>query len=600
METQKNDFNLFLNNRSIDIWFEDITYDVKLKGEKKQIIKGVSGKFLSGELTAIMGPSGAGKTSLLNILTGLQVANISGSIKCTTSTKNGASQYKKESCYILQNDDLPRLLTVLEIMNIAANLKLSNISKKRKEFLIDDILQSIGLKVCKNIKCQHLSGGQRKRLSIALELVDNPPIMFLDEPTTGLDSSSSSQCVQLLKNLAEGGRTIICTIHQPSASIYEMFDYVYIMAQGHCVYQGSNNNTVPYLASLGFDCPKYHNSADYLLEVVNGDYGDHTELLANAAKDQKWRTSAKIITKKEKEEDVIFPVVYNDGTNFSFHVPPSEFSRFRILLYRCGIQLWRDWTVSQLKLLLHILVGIFLGLTFQHSGKDADKVHNNLGFMLCSVVYLCYTSLMPGVLKFPTELSILKRERFNNWYKLKTYFAAFLITDVPIQVLFAIAYTSTSYFISSQPVEWQRFSMVLIIQVLVALAASSMGLLLGTILNPVNGTFWGAVILAMMLTCSGCLIIFSDMSKVMYLLTYVSFLSYAVEGLMQAIYGYNRGQLECPELSEYCHYKYPKMLLEDIGMGKPAFWLDVGYLFVVFVTLRYVTFFALRRQLAKT
>lgn len=112
-----------------------------------------------------------------------------------------------------------------------------------------------------------------------------------------------------------------------------------------------------------------------MLEVVNGDYGDHTELLTNAAKDQKWRTVTKskcvvnllffikhifiVVTNKDKEEDVIFPVVYNDGNNFSFHVPPSEFTRFRILLYRCGIQLWRDWVSKHFAYVLIINFRLF-------------------------------------------------------------------------------------------------------------------------------------------------------------------------------------------------------------------------------------------------
>jgi ATP-binding cassette subfamily G (WHITE) protein 1 len=253
--------------KAIDIEFEDVAFSVS-EGRKgrKQIVKGVSGKFKSGELTAIMGPSGAGKTSLLNILTGFQMVGMNGIIKSITNSevRFGAQHYKKQSCYILQDDHLAPLFTVGEIMNMAADLKVGHsLSSKRKSMLIDDILETLSLEMTKDTRCQRLSGGQKKRLSIALELINNPPIMFLDEPTTGLDSSSSAQCISILKQLARGGRTIICTIHQPSATLYEMFDHVYVMAEGKCIYQGSSLNTVTYLSSVGFNCPQYHNPADF-------------------------------------------------------------------------------------------------------------------------------------------------------------------------------------------------------------------------------------------------------------------------------------------------------------------------------------------------
>ncbi|GBM40405.1 ATP-binding cassette sub-family G member 1 [Araneus ventricosus] len=139
---------------------------------------------------------------------------------------------------------------------------------------VDDCMEALGLKEHQNNKASQLSGGQRKRLCIAQEIVSNPPLIFLDEPTSGLDSSSCLQCVQLLKSLAEEGRTVICTIHQPSARIFELFDKLYMLAEGHCIYKGSTKNLIPFLSEQGLSCPTYHHPADFAMELAAGGNAD--------------------------------------------------------------------------------------------------------------------------------------------------------------------------------------------------------------------------------------------------------------------------------------------------------------------------------------
>ncbi|XP_066150986.1 ATP-binding cassette subfamily G member 4-like [Euwallacea fornicatus] len=592
----------FRSSETLDIEFENVWLTIRDRKEYKKILKGVSGLFKSGELTAIMGPSGAGKTSLLNILTGYQKSGVEGVIRCKNgeTTKIGPSQYKSQSRYILQDDYLISYFTVYEIMHSTTNLKIDGFSESKKNFLIDDILRTLGLLNLKQTLCGCLSGGQRKRLSIALEMIDDPPILFLDEPTTGLDSNSSNQCVQLLKNLAERGRTVICTIHQPSSSLYYVFSHVYVMAKGKCVFQGPPVNTVPYLSSHGLFCPKYHNPADFLMEICCEEHGDYIDKLAVAVQETSWRTFGQESTERGQNFREVGIVHDKDNALYYSNAvelerkSPSEWKKFFVLLEKQIKYYYRDWTGAKLKLIVHLLVGIFLGLTFQNSGSDASRAINNCCFINISIVYLCYTSLMPAALRFPKELQIIKKEYFNCWYNLGTFYLAYLVADFPLQVLFTMAYSVASYLISSQPLELYRFAMIFLIQSLVGLVASGMGVMYGTLVSPVNGTFLGAITTCVFLSMDGFICFFPHMTKFFYLASNLSFLSFSLEGSMQAIYGFDRPRLRCPEEEDYCLYTDPAELLSYLGMNKLSYWVDVGWIVVNFLLFRILAFYALR------
>lgn len=176
---------------------------------------------------------------------------------------------RKTSCYITQEDCHQTHLSIYEMMRVACKLKLK--SGSEFETVIEDILKGLNLSHRRDVYANKLSGGERKRLSIALELVANPSIFFLDEPTSGLDEVTAAHTIKLLRDLAHQDKSVVCTIHQPSARIFELFDHIYIVCRGQCVYQGSPKTLLSFLSHYNFDCPKYNNPADYVMEICDAD-----------------------------------------------------------------------------------------------------------------------------------------------------------------------------------------------------------------------------------------------------------------------------------------------------------------------------------------
>ncbi|XP_017466229.1 PREDICTED: ATP-binding cassette sub-family G member 1 [Rhagoletis zephyria] len=598
--------------KPIDIQFRDLSYNVHVQKTKKTILKGISGTFRAGQLTAIMGPSGAGKSSLMNILTGLTTSGVTGTVHFGDSP----TKSRKVCCYIMQDDHFHSWFTVEETMLLAAQLKISNdsMNMKEKKMLIEHLLDTLKLSPAKFTRAGNLSGGQKKRLSIALELIDNPAVLFLDEPTTGLDSSASSDTIQLLQTLANEGRTIVCTIHQPSSHVYRLFNQIYVLSRGHCTYQGTPQNTIDFLKTVGLECPTYHNPADFLLECVNGEYGDHTDGLAVAALQPKWRHDydadaqqhldglngvqiVKMIESQQAAEKPHSPSITPPMSATKHVYPPPEWMRLWLLIGRCHVQFYRDWTVTYLKLAVHIICALLIGFIYGDSGSNATKQIANLGSFTIHNTYLWYTTMMPGLLRFPQEISIIKKETFNHWYKLRTYYMATLITSTPVHIIFSMTYITIAYLMTDQPFEIERYVKFMLTAVVVTICADGLGVLLGTILNPVNGTFIGAVLTCFMLIFSGFLILLTHMSSFMRVLSYLSPIRYALESMVLAIYSNNRGNMFCPMDVMYCHFKNASTVLRSFGMENGNFGMNIFIMILQLSAFKGLAYIMLKRKL---
>eukprot|EP01088_Endostelium_zonatum_P020354 TRINITY_DN7464_c0_g1_i1.p1 TRINITY_DN7464_c0_g1~~TRINITY_DN7464_c0_g1_i1.p1 ORF type:complete len:840 (+),score=188.85 TRINITY_DN7464_c0_g1_i1:69-2588(+) len=252
---------------------------------RKQILKGISGTFRKGRLIAIMGPSGAGKTTLLSVIAnriknGKGGQQLSGEIFINGVNKSRLDHldgYKESVAFVMQDDVMLGNLNARELLRFSAMLRLDKrIPHAEKYERVEKLITKLALNKCATTRIgeagvvRGVSGGERKRVSIGMELITEPMMVLLDEPTSGLDSTMALSVVKILKRLTrEEGRTVIATIHQPSSETFYTFDDLYLLSEGNLVYGGPIKEAVSYFQKIGLPCPKYTNPSDHLMNVAS-------------------------------------------------------------------------------------------------------------------------------------------------------------------------------------------------------------------------------------------------------------------------------------------------------------------------------------------
>ncbi|KAI4463698.1 abc transporter g family member 28 [Holotrichia oblita] len=465
-------------------------------------------------------------------------------------------------------------------------------------------MQLLGLEACHNTMTSRLSGGQRKRLAIALELLSNPPILFLDEPTTGLDSLSCTQCVCLLKRLAEEGRTVVCTIHQPSALIFEKFDKLYALSEGVCIYDGTIGNLLPHLSGLGLTCPPYHNPADFLMEVAIGEHGVTVEELSNAEITQQSRKSITVVkltvsfpTDKKLESQGISPMGNKSIAVDTLSSPASVLMQFLLLYKRNLVMAKRKYAIYLNRFLAHVLIGFLFGYLYSSCGHGAQSVLANYVYLYGSLLLVVYTGQMSVTLSFPLEMRILSREHFNRWYRLTPYLLAGVLIEIPFQIICTWSYIVITYWLTDQPTDYRVYFFV-VFCTLSTLCAQAWGYFIGAT-TPIKIAVFLGPVLACLFSIFGFCIRYLD-TPVMFRWMYtISYFRAGFQGLVYSIYGLPRPKLYCPETAVYCHYQSPKDFLGEMDMEDVNLWSNISMIIIISFLMHAFTYAAVWFKLHK-
>lgn len=487
--------------------FHNITYRVKMKsgflGRKKtekEILSDINGIMKPG-LNAILGPTGGGKSSLLDVLAARKdPRGLSGDVLI-----NGAPQpanFKCTSGYVVQDDVVMGTLTVRENLQFSAALRLPTTMKNHeKNERINMVIKELGLEKVADSKVgtqfiRGVSGGERKRTSIGMELITDPSILFLDEPTTGLDSSTANAVLLLLKRMSKHGRTIIFSIHQPRYSIFKLFDSLTLLASGKLMFHGPAQAALEYFASAGYQCEPYNNPADFFLDVING---DSSAVVLNREEEPQRESKTEEPSKREK------PIIENLAEFYAnssiYRETKAELDRLPRTQKKKGILAFKETTyttsfchqlrwiarrsfknllgnpqASVAQLIVTTVLALIIGAIYFDLKNDSSGIQNRAGVLFFLTTNQCFTSVS-AVELFVVEKKLFIHEYISGYYRVSSYFFGKLISDLlPMRFLPSVIFTCILYFMLGLKNEVGAFFIMMFSLMMVAYTASSMAL----------------------------------------------------------------------------------------------------------------------------
>ncbi|XP_010914761.1 ABC transporter G family member 41 [Elaeis guineensis] len=543
----------------LTVTFQDVNYYVDTPLEMReqgyaerrlQLLHNITGAFGPGILSALMGVSGAGKTTLLDVLAGRKTGGlIEGDIRIGGYPKVQET-FARISGYCEQTDIHSPQITVEESVMYSAWLRLpSQIDSRTRQEFVNEVLETIELDEIKDALVgipgvNGLSTEQRKRLTIAVELVSNPSIIFMDEPTSGLDARAAAIVMRAVKNVAETGRTVVCTIHQPSIEIFEAFDELILMKRGgELIYTGPvgqhSSKVIEYFEGIN-GVPRIkdnYNPATWMLEVTS----TSVEVQLGIDFARIYRESSLFKDNEEQVKQFSTPPPDSKDLNFPTRFPQNGWGQFKACLWKQYLSYWRSPSYNLVRTAFTVYASVEFAVLFWNQGRTINNQQDLFNILASMHMATVITGInnCSSVLPFvATERTVLCREKFAGMYSPWAYSFAQVVIEIPyillqVVLFMFIAYPAIGYYWTAYKFIWFFYTMFCTLLYFVYL-----GMLLVSLTPNIQvASILASVCYTLLNLFSGFLVPRPQIPKWWIWLYYVSPLSWTLNGLFTSQYG---------------------------------------------------------------
>uniref|UniRef100_A0AAZ1WX12 ATP-binding cassette sub-family G member 8 n=1 Tax=Oreochromis aureus TaxID=47969 RepID=A0AAZ1WX12_OREAU len=543
-------------------WYERLSefkMPWEIRGNKQTAINKLSLTVHSGQMLALIGSSGCGKTSLLDIITCRDEGGIMKSGEILINGKRNTPQLVKKSiAHVRQDDRLLPHLTVRETLSFVAKLRLpTHFTQAQRDQRVDDVIAELRLRQCAHTRVGNnyirgVSGGERRRVSIAVQLLWNPGILILDEPTSGLDSFTAHNLVITLSRLARGNRLVLLSVHQPRSDIFQLFDLVVLMSSGSAVYCGAAREMVPYFTALGHPCPRYCNPSDYYVDLISIDRRSperEAECLERArvlaeqfmekvrdTDDHMWKAAGTDVAQTDSSPQQPSRGKKDEVITISRHENrlPGKLHQFNTLIKRHMYNDFRDLVTILVHGFEALLMSLLVGSLYYGAGETRLSIQDTVSLLYMIGALTPFAVVLDVIAKCHTERAMLYHELQDGMYSVTSYFFAKVLGELPEHCVFTLVYGLPIYWLAGLNEAPDRFLLNFLLVWLMVYCSRAMALFVAASLPTLQtSAFMGNSLFTVFYLTAGYVINLENLWLVASWLSYASFMRWGFEGMLQ-------------------------------------------------------------------